>query len=215
MAVEFSTREIGYPDHALLCRDAASLAVILMPEMNLAIWGCEDSPVVPVSSALERIGDIGLTIEADKAGVALSDALAAASYPPKLIEPLASDIASHVRRLADLLDQDCVAIRLEVVETDACRRFHADHVSIRLILTYSGLGTQWLDNADAERLRDGAAIESLEIRRIATGHVALFKGREWAPDRPIVHRSPPIAGSGERRLVLVIDPVSVRPVPHK
>ena len=39
---------------------------------------------------------------------------------------------------------------LEVVRTDSCRKFHADYVTARLITTYLGEGTQWLDEADAD-----------------------------------------------------------------
>ena len=39
------------------------------------------------------------------------------------------------------------------------------------------------------------------------GWVGLFRGRLWPGDLPcrLLHRSPPIAGSGETRLLLVID----------
>ena len=97
--------------------------------------------------------------------------------------------------------------------SDGSGTFHADYVSLRLILTYAGPGTQWLDQGDAARLHDGAAIETLCVRAIPTGDVALFKGRKWARDAPIIHRSPPIADTGQRRLVLVIDPAPNAPMP--
>ena len=42
-------------------------------------------------------------------------------------------------------------------------------------------------------------------RSLAPGAVGLFKGRILAGEQAIVHRSPPIAGTGEARLLLVID----------
>jgi hypothetical protein len=111
-------------------------------------------------------------------------------------------------------DSSQVSIRLEVIEGNACRKFHSDYVTVRLIATLAGPGTQWLDDGDAARLRAGADPDTLHIRDIATGHVALFKGRAWTRDRAIVHRSPPIAGTGQCRLVLVIDPAPERPLPH-
>lgn len=42
-------------------------------------------------------------------------------------------------------------------------------------------------------------------RSLAPGAVGLFKGRILAGEQAIVHRSPPIAGTGEERLLLVID----------
>jgi hypothetical protein len=42
---------------------------------------------------------------------------------------------------------------------------------------------------------------------MAIGEVGIFKGRLWAEEPSILHRSPPIAASGERRLLLVLDPL--------
>jgi hypothetical protein len=36
----------------------------------------------------------------------------------------------------------------------------------------------------------------------------MFKGHGWAPEAPIIHRSPPIAGTGQQRLVLVLNPAA-------
>lgn len=40
---------------------------------------------------------------------------------------------------------------------------------------------------------------------MAAGEVALFKGRRLLPDPPLLHRSPPLAGRAETRLLLVND----------
>lgn len=129
-----------------------------------------------------------------------------AGYGAAAAATLAADIADLAARFARIMEGDRVAIRLEVVETDACRRFHADYVTARLICTYAGPGTQWLDADAADALAAGAAPDTLTIRQLDAGDVAIFKGRLWAPDAPAIHRSPPIEGSGIRRLVLVIDP---------
>lgn len=213
MATLLQANADQWPDHAKRCDDPASLAAILMPHFNLVVWTCPDRPAVPDADMLGEIDDIERTVAANRAAPALVEALDAAGYPAEMIGALARDIAAHAARLADLVDRDNVAIRLEIVETDACKKFHADYVSLRLILTYAGPGTQWLDQGDAARLHDGAAIETLCVRAIPTGDVALFKGRKWARDAPIIHRSPPIADTGQRRLVLVIDPAPNAPMP--
>lgn len=204
----------GWPEHVVCSTGPEALAAILLPHVNLAIWDRAAMPAVPDAEMLAEIEDITLTVEAARALPTMTDAMVAAGYPEAFIAPLANDIAAHAERLAQLLDRDTLAIRLEVVETDACRRFHSDYVTARLILTYAGPGTQWLDNADAARLCEGVAAEALEPRALAPGQIALFKGREWSATGAIVHRSPPIAGTGQRRLVLVIDPAADAPVPH-
>jgi hypothetical protein len=98
-----------------------------------------------------------------------------------------------------------VDLRLEIVTGDACHKFHADYVPLRLITSYSGPGSQWISNEDAAALAQGVSADQLEVRQILAGEVALFKGR-LLTDSPIIHRSPPIAGTGQRRLVLVINP---------
>lgn len=74
-------------------------------------------------------------------------------------------------------------------------------MSVRLICTYRGSGTQWI-----ERSVERANAPPLETQQsFAPGAVGLFKGRILAGDQAIVHRSPQIAGTGEERLLLVID----------
>jgi hypothetical protein len=111
-----------------------------------------------------------------------------------------ADLAEHFAALASTR---AVEVRLSVVETNSCRKFHADWVTMRLITTYTGAGTQWVTPADAERIAAGQ--EPLAIHALAPGDVGIFRGR-LAAGRPAVHRSPPIAGTGIRRLLLVIDP---------
>jgi hypothetical protein len=86
-----------------------------------------------------------------------------------------------------------------VIETDACRKFHADQVTVRLLMPLVGPGTQWV-HANAE-----PQVPEGELR---IGDVGLFKGRVWAEEPVILHRSPPIAAMGITRLLLVIDPGS-------
>lgn len=189
--------------HASRTTHGRGLEAILAEPVNLAIWQRSDAPRIGASD-LDTVEDVAVVVPAGE-GAPIADALAAAGYADRVATPLSHDIADLAGRFAMLLGLDRVAIRLEVVETDACRRFHADYVAVRMICTYVGPGTQWLANDDAEALAAGVEPAAAAIRSIATGDVALFKGRDRS-DTPIVHRSPPIAGTGARRLVLVIDP---------
>lgn len=89
-----------------------------------------------------------------------------------------------------------VTVRLAPVVTNSCRRFHADYLTVRMLTTYVGQATQWV-YADTPE----------DVRQLAAGDVALFKGRVLAGPPPILQRSPPIEGTGEHRLLLVIDAV--------
>lgn len=105
---------------------------------------------------------------------------------------IVADIAWLAGRFAALMAVDAVRVRLEVVTSNACWKWHLDYADVRLVTTYAGPGTQY---------RDG------EIEReVPAGAIGLFKGNLYGPGHATVpHRSPPIAGTGARRLVLVID----------
>ena len=89
------------------------------------------------------------------------------------------------------------ALRLESVDDDACRKFHKDRTDIRLITTYRGAGTQWIDIASSES-------EPL-IQGLATFDIGAFLGRRDGRVQRVFHRSPPIQPSDISRLVLVLD----------
>lgn len=92
-------------------------------------------------------------------------------------------------------------LRLDVVTTNACRKFHVDRVAARLICTYLGPGTQYGVSTDGE--------DPKRIFTVATGAPILLRGAlcRGAPRSGLLHRSPPIEAAGETRLVLVLDPV--------
>ena len=195
---------LAWPDHARRTASGNGLAAILEDGVNLAIWQRRGSPKIAAAD-LDDVDDISVALPVTELAAAVPAALDAAGFGACDTALLGRDIVDLATRFASLMAIDRVAIRLEVVETDACRRFHADYVAVRLICSYVGPGTQWLDDRDAVALSDGTDVTELNVRSIATGDVALFKGRDRT-GTPIVHRSPPVAATGKRRLVLVIDP---------
>ena len=116
-------------------------------------------------------------------------------------ERLVDDIAALADIFAWLMRARWLRLRLDVVTTNACRRFHVDAVRARLICTYRGHGTQYGISTD------GA--EPARVFTAPTGAPILLRGTLW-PEHPrtrLLHRSPPIEGTGETRLLLVLDPV--------
>lgn len=188
-----------YPHHVHVAADIEGLAAIREPDVTLALL--ERRPPFTIGR-LDGLDTLSFTASADAVGAPLRNRLVMKA-PCRWYDPLIADVAALARTYASLMRLDWVAVRLDRVTGDACWRFHADYVSVRLITTYQGQGTQWLDQAAARRLADGGAPTP---HQLATGTVGLFKGRLLAPDTAIVHRSPPIAGTGEERLLLVIDP---------
>lgn len=114
---------------------------------------------------------------------------------------LIEDIAALAEMFAGLMRAPFLHLRLEQVTTNACRKFHIDRLSARLICTYRGTGTQYGISAGGSEPR--------RVFTVATGCPIVLRGTLW-PENPasgLLHRSPPIQATGETRLVLVLDPV--------
>ena len=114
---------------------------------------------------------------------------------------LQNDIADLAETFSDLLQARFLRLRLDVITSNACRKFHIDAISARLICTYRGTGTQYGISVDGEEPR--------RVFTVQTGAPCLLRGTLWPSDPPsgLLHRSPPIEGTGETRFVLVLDPV--------
>lgn len=56
---------------------------------------------------------------------------------------LCADIQSLATRFAEVMGARRLALRLDVVRDDACRKFHLDNVPARLLCTYRGAGTEY------------------------------------------------------------------------
>ena len=125
------------------------------------------------------------------------------SAPPGCEErsKLVEDIAALAGMFADVMAAPYLRLRLEVITTNACRKFHMDAVTARLVCTYRGTGTQYgisTNGGDPHR-----------VLTVPTGSPILLRGNLW-PETPrsgLLHRSPPIEGTEETRLVLVLDPI--------
>jgi hypothetical protein len=188
------------------CRSADRpdiLAAIRDGDCNLAIW---QRPPVADFTPLTHGTPTDLRFETTSGEVeaALLAALAANGFgAPALHALLAADVAAVAGLFCTAMRLARFELRLEVVRTDSCRKFHADYVTARLITTYVGDGTDWLDDADAARVAAGQ--EPRRINRMNAFDIGLFKGK-LATERPAIHRSPPIGDSGAARLLLVLNP---------
>ncbi len=132
---------------------------------------------------------------------------------------LTADLAELLARLADLAQTRRLRVSFGAVRTDQCRKFHVDHVRYRLVTTYLGPGTEWVPEHAVDRaalahpascpcdanksiVRDEAA-----VRHAIAGDVLLMKGARHPSQRGAVHRSPPIEGTRQVRVVLVASTV--------
>ncbi|OAN66003.1 hypothetical protein A7X12_14370 [Sphingomonas sp. TDK1] len=180
------------------------LDAIARPEVHLAVWRRALPSDLAWLASLDwgKIDDLHLETTIAAVDRDVTEALADAGYPADARgDALLDEIAGHARCVAAILKLDTVSIRLEVIQTDACRKFHADYVTARLLTTLVGSGTQWIHGVEAP---------DTPIRQMQPGDVGIFKGRLAADPPAILHRSPPIGANGETRLLLAIDPAPAR-----
>lgn len=225
--VSFSQSSGAFPSMAtLLARsarlspDPAVLGEIGDPDCNLAVWQRPAfADFAPLVVGAPR--DLRFVSNVHSLAATLARALGESDFGggSALHGLLVKDAERLAGLFCDALGLAAFEVRLEVVRTDSCRKFHADYVTARLITTYVGAGTDWLDEADAARVAAGETPQ--RINRLAPFDVGLFKGR-LGTESPAIHRSPPIAETADgARLLLVLNPVSrsfveapSSPLPH-
>lgn len=119
---------------------------------------------------------------------------------------LAEDVQQLAEMFACLFDLNRIGLRLASLQTAMCPRFHVDRVPCRLVTTYDGPGTHWLDRAQRNQLLDAAGEEPEQWQHLVAGEVALMKGDGWQDNdgQGLWHRSPPVP-TGYRRLFLSLD----------
>lgn len=119
-----------------------------------------------------------------------------------------ADVSWLVSAFACLLGAKRIGVRLRLLNKAMCPRFHVDHVPVRLITTYAGIGSQWLREGvmDRRTLSQADAEPTERIEQIHCGEVALLKGTKWHGNEGhgLIHRSPALKAD-ERRLILTLD----------
>lgn len=134
---------------------------------------------------------------------------------PEAATPLLEDMATIAEAIAFLFDTETVGVRLRLLNSAMCPRFHCDNLSVRMVTTYHGPGSEWLPEHAVNRAGLGApnpnrpeiVTDNSAIQRLMVGDIALIKGSGWegCEERGLVHRSPAMT-EGETRLLMTIDP---------
>ncbi|WP_339491669.1 DUF1826 domain-containing protein [Pseudomonas sp. EA_15y_Pfl2_R67] len=125
-------------------------------------------------------------------------------------EGFIADVSWLVSAFACLLGAQRVGLRLRALDKAMCPRFHVDHVPVRLLTTYAGVGSQWLEEGAMDRRRlaepEAEPSDPRVIQQFRCGDVGLLKGEKWHGNEGLglIHRSPEPA-LGQRRLILTLD----------
>jgi hypothetical protein len=191
------------------------LTSILDDKVNLAVW--QRNLPVQVSDFAEALLAQGEPLSVTRY-IELADSEQLVSLDDLLLQysnipgrgAFLTDLSWLLGAYASLLGAQRVGLRLRALDKAMCPRFHVDHVPVRLITSYAGVGSQWLaeDVMPRSALGNPAAepVQPELINQTAVGHVMMAKGEKWEGNEGagIIHRSPqPPAGT--RRLLLTLD----------
>ena len=151
-----SVRPSATPGAGIAACDAAEgLAAIAEPDMALVIWrralpSClqtwldrMDASCLPHLRVLVRPGDLRRAVEPHLDEIGMP--------PGDMRDLLVGDVDDLVSAFAGIARSDLVDVRLERVSHDSCWKFHRDYVEARLLTTYRGPGTEWVQPIHAER----------------------------------------------------------------
>ncbi|WP_285428446.1 DUF1826 domain-containing protein [Pseudomonas sp. lyk4-R2A-8] len=190
-----------------------ALSDILEDGVNLALWQRQLPLHIAEFGALlvalnEPVADSWVVELGSEEAVPNLQGLAANCRDLEGYEGFIADVSWLVSAFACLLGAHRIGVRLRLLDKAMCPRFHVDHVPVRLITTYAGIGSQWLREGimDRRRLGQPAAEPTARIEQIHCGEVALLKGSKWHGNEGhgLIHRSPALK-AGERRLILTLD----------
>jgi len=189
---------------------------ILEPGVNLSLWQRPAQPaVIRELSSLQAsdLPDVRCATSLDSFDDDVNTLLQQQGHDPLAFKNWRVDL----RRLAGLYfsisEHRNVTLRLVTTAADNCRRFHTDRNHLRLLCTYRGPGTEWLTNEQVDRLAQSTGAPNEDIIRIGTLSqfepfwAGILKGDAYPGNagHGLVHRSPPIAGSGQTRVLFCLD----------
>ncbi|AWF59776.1 hypothetical protein CSB92_2230 [Pseudomonas aeruginosa] len=193
--------------------DPQVLAEVLRDGVNLAVWTRRLNPALrDFAAALVRNRPglaLSQTLEMEEERLPALDGLLDARQLPGQADFL-DDLGWLVEAFFCLTGARRIGLRLRVLDKPMCPRFHVDHVPLRLVTTYQGAASEWLDESGLDRRLLGGAqadvVDEQLIHSLSTGDVALLKGERWEGNEGagLVHRSPR-AEPGLARLLLTLD----------
>ena len=121
----------------------------------------------------------------------LKDIISVNSQAKAFYKTWVSDMAEVCEIFCDTLKSESVSFCLGTKR--GCSRYHIDNVPMRLLVTYSGQGTEWLPNKIANRIafEEGLPNEKIvrdysKIQHIDTWNIAIFRGGSAG----LLHRTP-------------------------
>ena len=200
------------PHH--VSNEAEVLQNIADPVVNLSLWQRPPQPAIAEELSVLRarqLPDVRVPTTMESFDDDICTHLRQHGLNPAGFEHFRADLQLLADHFAGVSGGRDLKFRLVTTDDDNCRRFHVDTRHMRMLCTYRGPGTEWLtdDQVDREALLSGAPNEAV-IRFGQPSHfepfwVGIFRGETGSSGNGLVHRSPPIEGSGQTRVLFCLD----------
>ncbi len=182
----------------------ADLADIMQPDVNICVLRRRLHPAIQTFAAAAVSRPLRLNRACPAADQGLDEVFGELRGLAGF-DAFIADVTFLAELYTTLLDCDLLGVRLHVLRGPMCPRFHIDRVAVRLLCTYIGPTTQWLDDPLADRQLLGAGANGRHdddsglirdrrlVRQARAGDVALLKGEAFpgATGHGVIHRSPP------------------------
>lgn len=185
----------------------ADLARIFEPSVQVCSWRRTIDP--QISTYLDGI--VGLEKLRVMETLSQSNQVKLTDFPSSAgRQALLDDITLLSEILRELVDCPSVGFRCTRIEHAMCPRWHIDRVPLRLLCTYEGPGTEWLEDQGVDRhdLSSSKTVQS-PCQRASIGELVLLKGALWQDNDGMgaIHRSPAITSNEKRRTLVTLDPL--------
>lgn len=199
-----------WPSNAQMLRYPSGLEDILESSKNILISPWE--PSSELKNTLDQCPYDQLP-ESDKIVEPAEIPLLSDSLESPLGKRILAELGPTISDFAALQPQQKIRVMLMRTLGRTCPLFHVDRVSLRMLCTLRGPGTEWLADHDVVRKGlghgdNGKVLPSgRPIYSVPPYHICVLKGESFKGNsgRGIVHRSPSVPGNSKGRLYLRVD----------
>ena len=124
------------------------------------------------------------------------------------------DMMELCKFFQNITESKMINVKLQVVKDNMCRLFHEDNNHQRLLCTYLGSGTEWVEDAFINRKRLGKGnnrrviLDWDKVQHAENFEVIVLRGKLFGGlKKGAVHRSPPLKSPSDYRVLLKIDEI--------
>ncbi len=185
------------------------LTRIFMPETQICVHSPPGSPnLLGALAGLRASGWSGLRAVVRLAADGVPDIDALPLPPAFAHSALRRELAFLLELYGDLLGCEAIGLRIECPERAMCPRWHVDRTGIRLLCTWCGPGTEWLDDPRIDPLGlPGSAVGAPATGQARPFDILLLKGSAWQGNAAggAIHRSPQVAPDSGPRILVALD----------